>query len=197
MCWNFCPASWPIRLDVVSNISRRKYSLLHYWEIIARDKRVGEQSRANGTSCAKRSCRAHVRRTAAHEPPCRERTILGRGNIHTLVPRKDFSPPPNVDSAVIVLAGKKNSPDSASPVLPAHYYRAVRAIFAQPRKKLLNNLAEGVAEGVRRKTSGRIFKRSASIPAHGPKTSPSARSSPSRALRYGDNPHSKQFPLGL
>ena len=55
-----------------------------------------------------------------------------------------------MDSAVIVLDSKKSSPDNASPVLPAHYYRAVRAIFAQPRKKLLNNLAEAVAGGVKK-----------------------------------------------
>jgi 16S rRNA (adenine1518-N6/adenine1519-N6)-dimethyltransferase len=58
------------------------------------------------------------------------------------VPRKDFSPPPDVDSAVIVLKIKS----LALSVDPEHYYRAVRTIFAQPRKTLLNNLSE-LADG--------------------------------------------------
>ena len=65
------------------------------------------------------------------------------------VPRKDFSPPPEVDSAVIVLDKKNSSPELLAQSIkdepsldPAQYYRAVRAIFAQPRKTLLNNLSE-------------------------------------------------------
>lgn len=58
-------------------------------------------------------------------------TIIAR------LPRKDFSPPPEVDSAVILLKSKKVLPD----LDPALYYRAVRTIFAQPRKTLLNNLS--------------------------------------------------------
>ena len=54
------------------------------------------------------------------------------------VPRKDFSPPPEVDSAVIVLETKSAAQKSIDPAL---YYRAVREIFAQPRKTLLNNLS--------------------------------------------------------
>ena len=68
------------------------------------------------------------------------------------VPRKDFSPPPEVDSAVIVLKTKKvlvvaerATPPSIDPSL---YYRAVRAIFAQPRKTLLNNLSAMAAGGI-------------------------------------------------
>jgi 16S rRNA (adenine1518-N6/adenine1519-N6)-dimethyltransferase len=56
----------------------------------------------------------------------------------TIVPRKDFSPPPDVDSAVIILKNRRAAAPSIDPVL---YYRAVRAIFAQPRKTLLNNLS--------------------------------------------------------
>jgi 16S rRNA (adenine1518-N6/adenine1519-N6)-dimethyltransferase len=65
------------------------------------------------------------------------------------VPRHDFSPPPEVDSAVVVLESKSTA--QKSEVRGAHtttsidsalyYYRAVRAIFAQPRKTLLNNLS--------------------------------------------------------
>lgn len=60
------------------------------------------------------------------------------------VPRKDFSPPPDVDSAVIMLkkknrgAGDHKKARTTDPVL---YYKAVRTIFAQPRKTLVNNLS--------------------------------------------------------
>ncbi|MDR3581911.1 MAG: 16S rRNA (adenine(1518)-N(6)/adenine(1519)-N(6))-dimethyltransferase RsmA [Candidatus Pacebacteria bacterium] len=53
------------------------------------------------------------------------------------VPKGDFSPPPKIDSAVIALVTKKDP----LPVPPALYYEAVRTIFAQPRKMLINNLA--------------------------------------------------------
>jgi 16S rRNA (adenine1518-N6/adenine1519-N6)-dimethyltransferase len=53
------------------------------------------------------------------------------------VPKSDFSPPPKIDSAVIVMTAKKDTPRAES----ERYYRAVRAIFSQPRKTLLNNIA--------------------------------------------------------
>jgi 16S rRNA (adenine1518-N6/adenine1519-N6)-dimethyltransferase len=60
--------------------------------------------------------------------------------IITLVPKTDFSPPPKVESAVIQLDLRKNI--SATAIgKPETYYAAVHAIFAQPRKTLLNNLA--------------------------------------------------------
>ena len=58
------------------------------------------------------------------------------------VPRGDFSPPPEVDSAIIALDRIADNPLAD----PALYYRAVRAIFAQPRKTLLNNLLAGTAD---------------------------------------------------
>ena len=61
--------------------------------------------------------------------------------IVATVPRKDFFPAPTVDSAIIVLSNKKPLPKS---ILPSLYYRAMRAIFAQPRKTLLNNLSVAV-----------------------------------------------------
>jgi len=70
------------------------------------------------------------------------------------VPRSDFSPPPKIDSAVIALTtkialkktveGDVPTIDSITPTIslsPALYYKAVRTIFAQPRKTLLNNIA--------------------------------------------------------
>jgi 16S rRNA (adenine1518-N6/adenine1519-N6)-dimethyltransferase len=56
------------------------------------------------------------------------------------VSRTDFSPPPKIDSAVIALTTKIIDPNTQE-VTPALYYKAVRAIFAQPRKTLLNNIA--------------------------------------------------------
>ena len=58
-------------------------------------------------------------------------------SIITHVPRKDFTPPPEVDSAVILLATKQ--PASEDKLL---YYKTVRGIFAQPRKNLVNNIFE-------------------------------------------------------
>jgi 16S rRNA (adenine1518-N6/adenine1519-N6)-dimethyltransferase len=55
------------------------------------------------------------------------------------VPRTDFSPPPKIDSSVITLTTKIIN-QSTPPITPALYYEAVRAIFAQPRKTLLNNI---------------------------------------------------------
>jgi 16S rRNA (adenine1518-N6/adenine1519-N6)-dimethyltransferase len=64
------------------------------------------------------------------------------------VPKADFSPPPDVESAVIVLQRKKSA-DGQS-IAPEHYYRAVRAIFAQPRKTLLNNLSQEIGKSVKK-----------------------------------------------
>lgn len=55
------------------------------------------------------------------------------------VPRTDFLPPPKIDSAVIALTTKITDQDAPS-ITSTLYYEAVRAIFAQPRKTLLNNI---------------------------------------------------------
>lgn len=57
------------------------------------------------------------------------------------VPRGDFSPPPEVDSAVIALETKGGASKRGGS--SDHYYAAVHAIFAQPRKMLINNLVGG------------------------------------------------------
>lgn len=56
--------------------------------------------------------------------------------IIAYAPKKDFSPPPEVDSAVIFLQTKPGRPA----VAPALYYKVVRGMFAQPRKTVLNNV---------------------------------------------------------
>ena len=89
--------------------------------------------------------------------------------IISIVSRKSFNPPPEVDSAIIMLKTKKSP--SSSHVIPANagihmaygaldpmvkpeddgkktrnnlgqkkYYKTVHALFAQPRKTILNNL---------------------------------------------------------
>ena len=51
--------------------------------------------------------------------------------IITKVPKADFLPPPKIDSAVVLMTTKTIAPS----LQPARYYKAVRAIFSQPRKK--------------------------------------------------------------
>ncbi|MFH1161710.1 MAG: rRNA adenine dimethyltransferase family protein [Candidatus Jorgensenbacteria bacterium] len=53
------------------------------------------------------------------------------------IPRKEFSPPPKVDSAILALDTKVPAYD------PAAYYTLVHALFKQPRKTILNNLTAG------------------------------------------------------
>jgi len=55
--------------------------------------------------------------------------------IVKILPASDFNPPPKVSSAIIDLElSKPANLDLES------YYAAVRALFAQPRKTLVNNL---------------------------------------------------------
>jgi 16S rRNA (adenine1518-N6/adenine1519-N6)-dimethyltransferase len=60
--------------------------------------------------------------------------------IVTGVPRSYFSPPPAVDSAVIALASRAGGRDGDE---DARYYEFIHAAFRQPRKTLINNLAQG------------------------------------------------------
>lgn len=66
------------------------------------------------------------------------------------VSRRDFSPPPKVDSAVILLQAKASTP---LPHDQKAYDQALKALFAQPRKTILNNLQHSLqsrekAEGI-------------------------------------------------
>ncbi|MBU6141781.1 ribosomal RNA small subunit methyltransferase A [Patescibacteria group bacterium] len=62
--------------------------------------------------------------------------------LFTLSP-EDFDPPPQVNSAVISLG---NRPAQADEHDRDAYYRLLHIIFKQPRKTLLNNLAEGASQ---------------------------------------------------
>jgi len=57
--------------------------------------------------------------------------------IISRIPKKYFRPEPKVDSATIKLVSKPPSEN------PEHYYFLAKAIFKQPRKTVLNNLASG------------------------------------------------------
>src|SRR3989338_136505 len=55
------------------------------------------------------------------------------------VPSSDFAPPPDVDSAVVKLetwSVQRETPEK-------EYYKAVKVLFQQPRKTVLNNLVAG------------------------------------------------------
>ncbi len=60
--------------------------------------------------------------------------------IAGLISRRDFTPPPEVDSATVVL---KTREPQAAPSAAAAYYAALRVLFRQPRKTIANNLSAG------------------------------------------------------
>jgi 16S rRNA (adenine1518-N6/adenine1519-N6)-dimethyltransferase len=62
--------------------------------------------------------------------------------IIAAVPKKDFAPSPEVDSAVILLKTKKNGGSNDQEINAEQYYKTVRGVFAQPRKNLINNIFE-------------------------------------------------------
>jgi 16S rRNA (adenine1518-N6/adenine1519-N6)-dimethyltransferase len=72
--------------------------------------------------------------------------------IIVAVPKESFDPQPEVDSAVLLLEGLAGDRSAKS---SEHYYSALRALFAQPRKTVQNNLAaqlgkEGATDALRR-----------------------------------------------
>jgi len=54
------------------------------------------------------------------------------------IPRTQFDPPPNVESAVVRLTARETLPTT-----PERYYRTARTLFKQPRKTIVNNLVAG------------------------------------------------------
>ncbi len=56
-----------------------------------------------------------------------------------IVPKDSFSPPPEVDSAVIRLATLPKQPAAAA---QDHFYACIHALFKQPRKTIGNNLRQ-------------------------------------------------------
>jgi 16S rRNA (adenine1518-N6/adenine1519-N6)-dimethyltransferase len=83
------------------------------------------------------------------EPPRMNRLAASvqywaKPSIIATLPASDFVPPPKVDSAIILLE-RKNLSDVSADI----YYAAMRTLFAQPRKTILNNLVVGQESGVR------------------------------------------------
>lgn len=60
--------------------------------------------------------------------------------IAFMIPKNSFHPTPEVDSATVVL-----TPIPQRKISDENYYKAVRALFGQPRKTVLNNLSDGFA----------------------------------------------------
>ena len=73
------------------------------------------------------------------------------------VPRADFSPPPKVESAVLLLTAHppKSKKENGAASKDA-YYRAVRALFAQPRKTIINNIAASLPPTTKEALSERL-----------------------------------------
>lgn len=64
-----------------------------------------------------------------------------------IIPRSAFVPPPEVDSAIIVLTPQTDADITqkhaeGERANPERYYAAVHALFRQPRKTLLNNIVD-------------------------------------------------------
>lgn len=66
------------------------------------------------------------------------------------IPKKDFSPPPKVDSAILKLTTK-----NGELLTNSNYYQFIKILFAQPRKTIINNLLK-ITE---RKTIEQIFEK--------------------------------------
>jgi 16S rRNA (adenine1518-N6/adenine1519-N6)-dimethyltransferase len=66
--------------------------------------------------------------------------IWGTPKIAMKLKPTDFNPPPSIDSAIIAIEAKK---DTLSGTALANYYETVGILFQQPRKTILNNLADG------------------------------------------------------
>ena len=64
--------------------------------------------------------------------------------IIAAVPKEDFSPRPKVNSVIVGL--KTRIAEHATKESGDNYYRAVRALFRQPRKTILNNLFAAAAD---------------------------------------------------
>lgn len=79
----------------------------------------------------------HLNLLAAVTQSWAKPTIIAR------VGKKDFSPPPKVDSAVITLIprGTHGLPAQAGYPLNPRYFEFLRVLFKQPRKTTANNLA--------------------------------------------------------
>lgn len=113
--------------------------------------------------------------------------------IIATVPREDFSPPPEVDSAVILLNIKTSMPA----VAPTLYYKAVRNIFAQPRKTILNNALALMATIGKKDDVAAALVKIGVDPNARPQDLGIDQITAIAASDFGDNRNSSYFPLEL
>ena len=83
----------------------------------------------------------------AEKPPRMNRLAASvqfwaKPEIIEYVSRNDFKPAPEVDSAIVKLVSGIRYQVTGN-ITPEQYYRAVRMLFQQPRKTILNNLTQG------------------------------------------------------
>lgn len=64
---------------------------------------------------------------------------LATATLGPLVPKGEFTPPPKVDSQVIILEPRP------APLIPTDTFSFIKIGFSSPRKKLLANLSSGLA----------------------------------------------------
>jgi 16S rRNA (adenine1518-N6/adenine1519-N6)-dimethyltransferase len=96
----------------------------------------------NRPECCVFTIQKEVAERICAEPPKMNRLAASvqywaKPSIIKILPASDFNPKPKVASAIISLETKKIIGDAED------YYHAVRVLFAQPRKTIINNLAAG------------------------------------------------------
>jgi 16S rRNA (adenine1518-N6/adenine1519-N6)-dimethyltransferase len=73
--------------------------------------------------------------------------------IELVLPPGSFDPPPSIDSAILHIAKKEDAPHGE--ILNA-YYETAGIAFRQPRKTLLNNIADGF--GIPKESAIKLFE---------------------------------------
>lgn len=120
------------KLKIVGNIPY--YITGHLFRVIGELK--------NKPSIAVFTVQKEVGERLAAQPPKMNRLaasvqVWAEVKILAEIPAKDFDPPPEVDSVVVKLVTKKD-------IVGDNYFKAVRLLFQQPRKTILNNLSSGL-----------------------------------------------------
>ena len=65
---------------------------------------------------------------------------LATVTLGPVVPRAEFTPPPEVDSQIIILDPRPQ------PLIPLDTFKLIKQGFSSPRKKLIKNLPASTAE---------------------------------------------------
>lgn len=72
--------------------------------------------------------------------------IFGKPEIIQKVPRECFSPPPQVESAVIKISDISDIRLKKAGITAEQFFQTAKIVFASPRKTILNNLARAVGK---------------------------------------------------